>query len=384
MSLTNYAGLTAPFGIHTLGHAYLTEVAREIQQISVEDPTAALLPRREIFQKEIRVEQKDGDLRLIGVVKAGQPNKLDTFTSARSFTATPALFRRGAYWDMELVNHLRAVGTEQEVWGLEQVQEKLQELFNGIELMFIKLRALCLTGGINYLDQETGNSVVADSGIPSGNFYTIGSGVMSGSALWHDTANAKPITDTRKMLYRMTLEGRNKPTDMIMSRPMLDLLSRNAEVLQYLPGTDSGLVNLGMAKFGNDGLLTSMCGIRIWVHDMLHDDYINSTDLGRRFIWPVEKVVYVSAGHPALPGQRLGNTVMTLGENPNRRPGNWVRSGEDRADNLIDPSMAPGLKVQVGTAGLPVLWKPNWVHVVTATTSNAIDTALGGKYISAN
>lgn len=384
MSVTNYSGMTTPFGVHTAGHAFLTEVAREIQQIQVMDPTRIFLPLRSIPERELRVEQRDGDLRLVGIVKAGQPNKLDTFPTARSFTATPALFRRGAYWDMELINHLRKVGTDSEVWGLEQVREKLGELLNGIELMFSKMRAQLLTGGINILDQETGNSVLADSGIPTGNLYTVGSGALSGSAVWSDITNAKPVDDMRELQYLMMLEGRNNVTDMVMARPMLELLSRNKQVLEYLPGTDTGLHNLGLVSFGAGGLLTSLCGVRIHVHEMLHDDYVSANTIGRRYIWPVNKIVFLSASHPGIPGQALGSTVMTLGEHPQGKPGVYVRSGASRMDDLDDPTLAAGLKVQVGCAGIPILYKPSWVHVLTACTVNNIETALSTKYISAN
>lgn len=378
MALTDYSKVSAPFGILELGHPYLTEFAQEIQQIQSVDPLLEALPQRMIPEKEVRVEWTESELRLLGIVLPGKPNKMNSFGDAKSFSFKPAYFRRGDFLDMELVNHLRQAGSMQKTYGMDLIQERLMNLLDQANLMMSVLRAQLLTGGINLTDNETGFSVVANSGIPAANLYT--TAALTGGA-WTDTTNAKIVDDVQKLLYTMELQGRNRPTHMIMSAPMHELVSRNAQVRSFLSQL-TGLANMGLVTWGQDGLVESIAGIKIIVHKMLFDDDTK----GRKFMWPVHKVTFVSMTHPSMPTQKLGYTVLTKGEHPADGMGVWVRTGEVREDNLIDPTLPPGVPMQVGMAGLPVLYKPYWAHVVSvAADEAAVSTALTGaatsKYI---
>lgn len=380
MSLTNY---TPPFGILELGHTYLTEFALEIQQIQSVDPLLEFLPQRAVQEKDVRVEWTEEELRLMGVVKPGMPNKLNTFAKAKEFTFKPAHFRRGDFIDMEIINHLRAPGQMQKEYGMDLVQNRLMNLIDQANLMMAMLRAQLMSGGINYQDQESGISIVANSGIPGNNMYTIGAGAMAASTKWHDVVNAKIVDDIQRLVYMMTLEGKNAPTHAIVSAAMLEMISRNAQVRQFLVGNLSGLASTGLVTWGADGKVESIAGVKFVVHKMLMDDLV-AGNLTRQFMWPVNKIAFFSARHPSLPTQRLGYSVVTRGEHPNGLQGGtgiYVRTGEVREDNLLDPTLPPGLTMQVGMAGLPVLYKPWWVHLVTCCDKADLTGVLGSKYI---
>ena len=385
MSLTDYSGVDAPFGIRELGSTFMTELAREIQQIQETDPLRDILPNKEQFVKEVRVEWTEEELRLMGVVAPGKPNKMNTQGKVKVMTHQAANFRRGDFIDQDLINHLRAPGGDAEKqYGMDMVQERLQSLVDQANLMFAYLRMQAMSGGIDYTDPETGFSVEADSGIPTRNNYEIGVNGdvvdLSASAKWHDLTNADVVADFQTMLYAMKLEGKNAVTHCVMGTAMRELISRGTKIRQFLPGNLSGLYNTGLVQWGEDGKVSKICGITIIEHYMLVDLGDPRVGLVREFMWPVEMVCFFSKSHPNLPTQTLGYTAITKGENPANVPGMYVRTRG--AAELHDPQLPPGVMMQVGTAGLPVLRKPWWVHLVKASTKTAIKNALGDKYIT--
>lgn len=379
-SKTDYSGVNAPFGIHELGATYLTELAREKQQLQDQDPIKLVFPDQDEFHDEVRVEWTEEELRLIGVVNPGQPNRLDTVGKGKTIIFQSATFRRGGFIDMKLINTLRAAGGDaQKKYGIQMVSDRMTNLIAGANRMFSLLRAQMLSGGINYTDPENGNVLTADSGIPNANYYTIGSGVMTGSAHWMDYANAKPVSDVQTMLYRMELEGKVAPTHVVMGSAVREALGRNAEVRANLPGNTNGLPSLGLVTLNAQGKVDSICGIKIVVHNMVYDDLVGGT-LERQYMWPVNKIAFLSLTDPQT-GEHVARTRKTLGEHPQGLPGMYVRSGASDPNNLDDATQAPGVRFQVGDAGLPVLLKPWWVHVVTVATVQQVKDALGTKYI---
>lgn len=379
-SLTDFTNVDAPYGIAELGSTYMTELARETWQLQKIDPLASILGEKTVFTKEVRVEWTEEELRLIGVVPTGKANKMNTHGKAKSFVHTAANFRSGDFLDQDLINHLRAPGGDAEKeYGMDLVQERLTTLVEQGAHMMAFLRAQMLSGGVNYTDSETGFSVVANSGIPSGNYYTIGTtSLVASSAHWHDLVNADVVADFQTLLYAMKLAGRNKPTKAVMSTAMKELISRGAKIRQFLPGNLSGLFNTGLVQWGEDGYVSKICGVELVEHFMLYDDYVSGT-MTRQYIWPVNKVTFLAETNPSLPGQKLGFTVITKGENPKNTPGMYVRTYG--AEHMVDPTLPPGLAMQVGMSGLPVLYKPWWAHVVTPCTVAEIKTALGSAYI---
>lgn len=199
MALTNYAGLNAPFGIRELGSTYVTQLAHEIQQLQSVDPTVGILPQEDHPFDQVRVEQVEDDLRLIGVVSGGSPNKLNTQGRGRSFNFSSAQFRRGDFIDMKLINSLRAPGgSPMQKYGMAQVKDRLSLLVGQANLMLAYLRAQLLSAGaINYTDPETGKTVITTSAVPATNLYTIGSGssLAAGFINWSDVNNATIVTD---------------------------------------------------------------------------------------------------------------------------------------------------------------------------------------------
>lgn len=383
MSLTSYPD--APFGIQELGGTYLTELAQEIQQIQA-DPLGSFLPQRAIVDEQIRVEWVEGELRLLGVVNPGMPNGLNTFPTGKRLNMQPALFRRGQVIDQYTLNHLRAPGETQKLYGMELVQEQMTGLIEQGNMMLTVLRAQLLTGGINYVDRETGVSVQADSGIPAGNLYTIGATApVAGSVPWSDIANSTPVTDLQHLVFRCELEGRNKPTHIGMNGALLFLLSLNHQIQQYLPNrTDStSLTATGVVQFGEDGLPTRIAGLQIVKVNTVYDDYDANMVLQRRYMWPLNKVTLFAPTHPSLPSQILGRTILTKGEHPRGFEGEtgvWVETYDQKA--MGTPTSAPGVGMKVGMAGLPVLMKPKWVHIVTVGTVADIENATSDKYSS--
>ena len=185
------------------------------------------------------------------------------------------------------------------------------------------------------------------------------------------------------MLYRMKLMGRTKPTHAVLSSAMMKLLCQNAQVRAHLPGNTTGLSNLGQVVWNADGTLKSLCGVQLIEHYMTYDDWnTGMTGMDRRYMWPVNKVTFFSLSNPEIPEAKLGYSVLTLGENPFGQPGVYVRTAG--TEQLVDPTLPAGLVMQVGMAGLPALWKPWWVHVVTACDESDIISDVGGKYINAN
>lgn len=377
---------SAPYGIKQLGSTFLTELARELQQLQG-DPLGVFMPQREIQEKEIRVEWTEDNLRVTGVVRPGMPNRLNTFKNARSFSFQAATFRRGQFIDQETINYLRAPGSLTQTYGMDLVQEQMQELLDQANMMLTVLRAQLFLGGINYTDPETGVSVVADSGIPVGNYYTIGtSAPVTSSAHWSDPANATPVADLQNLIFRARLEGKNTPTHIVMNGQLLHMLQKNKEIRSYLNPESVGALLTGstsLVQFGADGMPSRIAGLQIVRCDTLYDDLDNTGALVRRYLWPVNKVVMFSQTNPDLPGQVLGNTFLTRGEHPNGMNGGtgvWVRTF--MGDSMGGPTTAPGVGMQVGMAGLPVFKKPKWVHVITVATQTEITNATGStKYV---
>lgn len=399
--LNNYSYDT-PYGIKELGFVYLTDVARELQ-LNQADPLAFLLPQREIQEKEVRVEWTESDLRPTGVVNPGMPNKLNNFGIARSMSFRSANFRRGMFIDQDTINHLRAPGSQTKHYGMELVTEQLSTLVEQANTMMTVLRAQLLSGGISYTDQETGVSVVAESGIPAKNFYVIGDvtaapgaatdGFTGATRHWTH-ADATPVTDVKNLLLRMEIEGRNRPEYMIVHSHLLHVLSFNTEVLSYLPGNRSqdaaGLIQNGnMVTFGADGFPNTICGVKIIAVKAWYDDVDpvatalqGQLVLKRRYLWPINKVTFLSKNHPLMAGQELGRSYLTRGEHPNGMNGGtgiWVRTF--MGDALGGPTTAPGVGMQVGMAGLPALHKPWWVHVVTVDTVDNIADKSYNKFV---
>ena len=191
-SLTNYDGVDAPFGILELGSTYMLEPARERQQLQANDPLAFALPQRESYAKKITVEWTEDELRLIGVVRSGGKNFLNTFGVGKTFDFTAAMFRRGDSIDMETINHLRAPGEHQQLYGMRLVQERMFALISQVNLMWAFLRAQLMSGGINYTDPETQVTVQADPGIPSTNYYTVGSNSPSTPGVERHRCSTRP------------------------------------------------------------------------------------------------------------------------------------------------------------------------------------------------
>jgi hypothetical protein len=260
--------------------------------------------------------------------------------------------------------------------------------------MMTVLRSQLLSGGINYTDQETGVSIVADSGIPTKNFYQIGTiAAVPGTPgfatnLTWDDINSTPVTDVKNLLLRMEIEGRNRPSHMVMHSHLLHVLSFNKEILSYLPGNvvkaNSSMVQGGnMVTFGNDGMISSICGVEIVSVKSWYDD-IDPADgkLKRRYLWPINKVSFIAKTHPLMAGQELGRTYLTRGEHPNGASGGtgiWVRTF--MGDTLGGPTTAPGVGMQVGMAGLPALHKPWWVHVVTVADAANVKAKSYDKFV---
>lgn len=379
MSNTNYP--QTPFGQLELGHEYLTEMASTTQQVMKQDPLKLVLPQRMIPQKEVRVQWKETELRIMGIVQPGERNKLNTFGKAKEFSFKPAHFRRGSFFDMETVNHLLNIDTKE--WGMDIVQEEITNLAEQAELMMTVLRAQLMTGGINLTDYETGNSVVANSGIPSGNYYTVGAGLLAASAVWSDTVNAKPVDDFQRLIYVMELAGKNAPTHAVISGALHQQLGRNAQVRTFVPGNDSGLFSTGLVTWNVDGTVSTIAGIKLVPHKMVFDAQKSDLTLDREYIWPINKVAFFSETDPSLPSQRLGYSVLTKGEHPTGGMGMWIRSGQIMPGDLVDPTLPPGVPLQAGMAGLPVLYKPWWVHIVTACTVANLTDQLGSQYVPA-
>lgn len=377
---------SAPYGIKQLGSTYLTEIAREVQQLQA-DPLGKILPQRNIQERDVRVEWREDNLRTIGVVKPGMPNLLNKFGKANEFRFAPAYFRRGQFIDQDTINYLRMPGEANMHYGMELVQEQLAELLDQGNMMLSVLRAQLLTGGINYTDAETGVSVVASSGIPAGNYYTVGTTApVASSTQWADTANATPITDLQKIIFRANVEGKAMPTHIIMNGQLAQLLMLNKEVRSYLhPDAQAALLTGAPAASQVDsfGMPTRMAGLEVITVNTLYDDLDNNMNLVRRYLWPINKVVILAASNPLIPSQALGFTYLTRGEHPqgmNGQTGVWVRTF--MGDALGGPTTAPGVGMQVGMAGLPVLVKPKWVHVLTVASANQITTATAStKYV---
>lgn len=380
MANPDFTNVNAPYGIAELGSTYMTELARETWQLQTMDPTAPILTEKTIPVKEVRVEWTVEELRLIGVVPTGKINKMNTHGKAKSYSYQLANFRRGDFIDQDLINHLRAPGGDaMQEYGMELVSERVSTLVAQLHHMMCFLRAGILTGGINYTDVETNYTIQEASNIPTSNYYTIGTTTsVATSAHWSDLVNADVVSDFQTLVYQMKIAALNKPTKAVMSSAMRELISRGTKIRQFLPGNLSGLYNTGLVQWGEDGYVSRICGVEIVEHFMLYDDYIAGT-MTRQYIWPVNKVTFLAESNPALPGQRVGYTVIGKGENPANVPGWYLRTYG--SEQMIDPSMPPGLAMQLGGNALPILYKPWWVHVVTPCTYAEIKAALPDAYI---
>lgn len=113
------------------------------------DPLNEFLPVRKIKERQIKIEWIEDQLRIVGAVKPGMPSKLNTFSSAKSFSCQPAYFRRGV-----------------------RQADDLDMLAEQAAYMLSLLRVHLLNGGIDYTDPESGINITAPSGIPTRNQFT--------------------------------------------------------------------------------------------------------------------------------------------------------------------------------------------------------------------
>lgn len=343
----------------SLGSTILTEMARRFEQYPSDD-MSFLFSSQSINERAIVIERVRQGLGITPLVQAGQPDAITNSATVDRRVVVPALCRESDYIPQDVINNLRQVGTFNEKVGKEFVVDRTRRLVDRNNHLWSVLRHMALLGGINYTDPRTNVSINVNMQIPSGNFRSLTG--LGSTRTWDAKATATPINDTvlfKQYLYKV---AKTKPTHMIMRSDLLTLLNINKEVLTRVesPGAPNAA---GFVEY-REGQLYAIAGLKILIADTLYED---PTDGVEKHVWPLHKVGVVCARHMAAPGETLGRMTYCVGEDPNGKPGLWMRTSPD----TTVPS-APGRGIQIGNAGLPWLKYPDWVGILTVGDETAI------------
>lgn len=386
MSLVTYNN--NPFNLKELGSTYLTGLARELQQLQA-DPLAKFLPVLNSPVDDLRFETVLDSIRLTGVVAPGQNNGLNTMDKGKTMKLEPAHFRRGDFIDAKTINILRQPGTENKIWGMGIVERQMRMLVDQANMMFTVLRAQLFNGAINYTDPMNPNyPIQANSGIPAANYYTIGAAGgahadFNAAAKWTDLANSKPVDDLLRLKWRTYRNNIAEPDTILMNGVVAEILMRNEQIRSFMRN-DTGLAsNMGFCTFAN-GMIDSICGMKVVIVNTVYDeDFIDSNGLvaqRRKYVLPVNKVVVFASRNPQLPGEVLGHTVMTPGENlQSRTPGIWVETWDHKTGG--GPTSAPGVGLQIGMSGIPFFMHPGWVNQLQIADVADVTAITGNAYV---
>jgi hypothetical protein len=396
------------------------ELAKSFLPLVGSTPLKELFPDQTIKQPIVAIEQRfETSGTLLPPVKFGEPDQLlgvSQYTTQRRYIQ-PLYLRGSHYISWGDVNIRIKDGTlndfeDPQAYVTKQV-EKLVETHN---LTWDVYRGLTLLGGINYTDPRSGQPVSVSAQIPAHNFWSYNNvngyrgrneanlfrGLIDYNTPQASTAGV-PWTDPdaaivsciQKFVYWFKTTNKTRVTAMYIHPDLKQIISENNEIkLQtggLIPrfgaqtgdkqvminntggGYQIGANELAANAFGSIGVgpegIISIAGVPIRTVETWYRDPVDGV---RKYLWPRNKVVFVSEVNPDGTYEAPGRTQYCVSEESGGEPGLWMR---EQRDTPIPA--APGMYLQLGNAGLPYLLYPHRVAHMTVGTIQDINTRIG-------
>lgn len=370
-----------------LGYTELLEMAEYFSQLEEQnngDVLAEFFPDENIREFKVKIQRRKTGVGITPLVNFGQPDVFAPDDSYDEKEVTPFPIRESGLISQVTINHLRKFGTYNETGaGLEEVARLMQRLVERRNNFIRVVRAKMMLGGVSYVDPRTKVGISL-----SANFHPANLVTLQPSDFFTNSAS-DPIQILLRQKYDLYSLGKAEPTHILMSRHMRFILENHpavrANMGYYLPapltgGSSSapqGFVGATMAAYQGyatmeGGKLSSIAGLKVVVVDTLYEDPANGFKVTE--VWPPHKVAIVAKQRGSA---IVGRTTHTLGENPDMKPGMFVRvSTRD-----LEPPQAPGGRLmQLGDNLIPHFIYPDWVRIVEVTTEalvkSVVDTGL--------
>lgn len=350
--------------ITALGTTVLTDLAKYYEQFPGNKIVADCFPTRTTMDQTVMIERVIEGVGIAPLVTPGKNDVLTDNPQVEQMTVVPAFLRESDFITSNIVNNLRKVGTLNEREGREIIARRIKRMTNRINRAWEVFMAQMLLGGINYTDPRTKAKLNVSANIPAANLRAYnGAQPFTG---WSDQTNSTPVSDLINFRQYLYNQSKVKPNTLVMTSDLRTVLQQNAEILKRQEV--SFLSQTGYVTI-KDGELVAIAGMTIETYDMVYQNPVDGTVTK---VWPINKVAVLAKNHPVDTEQTIGRMVKCVGEDPQGRPGLWVRSGPD-----TQPPAAPGRSVQMGDSGLPFLVYPDWVGIMTVDSVNNLMAVLG-------
>lgn len=388
------------------GERVYTELARSFVPLVGTTPLTEIFPEEVIPERAVIIQRSfEAAAGIFPLVDWGKPDVVLGTGSSGVMGAKyiqPLVIRRTAAISYGELGVRVRPGTSNEPYSpQEQINQVIEGMVREHNLTWDVFRALMLLGGINYTDPRTGSSAQVDAGIPAHNFWgwNVSSGykgrpenllflnlidnnsvdATSAGTPWTDP-NADVLGTVMKFASWFKTTNKSRITSMYMSPSLAHVLSFNNQVKMSRGGTIFGLGSApiiretpdpgvqGMFTMGQEGL-ASIAGIPIRIVETSYRDPVTGIF---KYVWPKNKIVFVSEvgpnGQPEMPGR----TQFCVSEEMGNTPGLWVRTQDNS-----QPPAPPGMYIQMGNAGMPYLKSPYSVAHMTVAKVNDINKRLG-------
>jgi len=392
------------------------ELAKSFLPLVGSTPLKELFPDQTIKQPIVAIEQRfETSGTLFPTVKFGEPDQLlgiSQFTTQRRYVQ-PLYLRGSHYISWGDVNIRIKEGTMNDFEDPEAfISKQIEKLVESHNLTWDVYRGLQLLGGINYTDPRSGQPINVSSQIPAHNFWSFNNvngyrgrneanlfrglidyntpqAVTSGMP-WTEP-DAAIVSCIQKFSQWFKTTNKTKITAMYMHPDLKMIITENNEIKLQTGGliprlgartgdktlTTGGYViesdvlsanMVGSIGVGPEGVI-SLAGIPIRTVETWYRDPVDGV---RKYLWPRNKVVFVSEANPDGSYEAPGRTQYCVSEEQGGEPGLWMR--EQRETQI---PAAPGMHIQMGNAGLPYILYPHRVAHMTIGTVRDIDTRMG-------
>lgn len=396
------------------------ELAKSFLPLVAVTPLKELFPDQTIKQTIVSIEQKfETSGTLLTPVKFGEPDQLlglSQYTTRRRYIQ-PLYLRGSQHFSYGDINNRIKDGTLNDFENPETyIATQIEKLVTAHNLTWDVYRGLTLLGGINYTDPRSGQPVSVSSQIPAHNFWHYNNtqgyrgrneANLFRSLIDYNTPQAStsgvPWTEPdaaivsciQKFAYWFETTNKTKLTAMYIHPDLKQIITENNEIKLQTGGL---IAKLGAQTGDRTVMLNNTGGGYQIESDVLSANQVGSIGVGpqgvislaglpirtvktwyrdpvdgvRKYLWPRNKVVFVSEADTEGMYEAPGRTQYCVSEESGGEPGLWMR--EQRETPI---PAAPGMYIQIGNAGLPYLLYPNRVAHMTVATIQDINTRLG-------
>lgn len=177
---------------------------------------------------------------------------------------------------------------------LEEIFDDNMELLRGAKATREAMRAQLLSSGVINIASD-GAAYTYDYGIGNDQKET-----LTGTNVWSDTANSKPIEDLERWANSVQMRTGVKPTRAIMRSETFNYIKANQNLAKsiYITNQGQGIVTGEMVK----DVIKSLVGITIEINDKYYGQAGTDGSTATNY-FPANTVTLV-------PAQALGNTVF--------------------------------------------------------------------------